>query len=57
MGVNTKVCTACKEELPKEDFHTTSSSCKPCKKEYNKEYGKKRKKLNKYSYKWDKKIG
>ena len=54
---NTKICTTCKKELPKEDFHTTSSSCKPCKKEYNKEYGKKRKKLNKYSYKWDKKIG
>ena len=41
----TKICSICKKKLPKEDFYATSSSCKPCHKEYSKAYLKKREKL------------
>ena len=47
-----KTCATCKKEFPKESFHKTSSSCKPCKSEYSKEYNKKKKKRNKYAYNW-----
>ena len=47
-----KTCATCKEEFPKESFHKTSSSCKPCKSAYSKEYNKKRKERSKYTYKW-----
>ena len=49
---NMKTCSACREDLPKTDFHKTSSMCKPCKSEYSKEWSKKRKKRNKLTYKW-----
>ncbi len=47
-----KTCIDCKKEFPKDTFYKTSSSCKACKSEYNKTYRQKRKKLNKYTYKW-----
>ena len=47
-----KECTMCKKEFPKKLFHKTSSMCKPCKSEYSKKWSEKRKKRNKYAYKW-----
>lgn len=47
-----KTCTICKKDSPKESFYKTSSCCKPCKSQYNKDYEKKRKKKSKYTYKW-----
>ena len=47
-----KTCAMCKQEFPKESFSKTSSNCRPCKRQYNKEYEAKKKKRNKYAYKW-----
>ena len=49
---NMKTCSTCKEDFPKTDFYKTSSMCKPCKREYSKEWSEKRKKRNKHTYKW-----
>ena len=45
-----KVCTGCKQELPKKEFHYLGrglrhSKCNPCRQSYAKEYQKKRNKL------------
>ena len=47
-----KTCNKCKKELNKKMFYKNDSRCKVCKSEYNKAYEQKKKRLNKYNYKW-----